>query len=78
MSNPKGHVKFDRYRDQIKMRSDRIDPYWSMTMDYDQVNYNPETLKTMDLDKVSPRKINEVYSKYPIRATMNLRVPQNN
>lgn len=63
MSNPRGHIRFDRYRDQYKTRADRIDPYWGMTLEYEDSPSNPEEKKhrppkTIDFDKTSDRKPN--------------------
>ena len=41
MSSPRGHIKFDRYRKQIKTRIDRSDPHWGMTINYEDTHNNP-------------------------------------
>ena len=54
MSTPKGHIKFDTFRDQITTRFDRVDPNWGMTINYEDLYTNPEmSSKTIDLGKVS-------------------------
>lgn len=77
MSNPKGHIKFDKYRSQIKTRIDRADPNWGMTINYEDTHANPEwedcpNYRTVSFEKMADRKINEVHSKYPLRQAMEL------
>lgn len=76
MSSPKGHIRFDHYRDQIATRSDRADPHWGMTLNYEDAQVPEWSSKTIDLSQVSGRKPNEVFSKYAIRQNMELRVPR--
>ena len=53
MSSPKGHVKFDTFKEQIATRYDRADPLWSMTISYDTEEQNPEhSSKTISFNKV--------------------------
>jgi hypothetical protein len=34
MRSPKGELRFDLYRDEIKTRVDRSDPNWLQNLDY--------------------------------------------
>jgi len=68
MERPKGNVKFDLYRDMVKVRCDRPDPVWNTKIEYD---ISPRAdYKTLDFDVISPRKMNEVKSKYPFRQNL--------
>ena len=82
MSKPKGDLRFDRYRSQIRTRLDREDPLWGMSINYEDSHENPEwensnKYQTVSFEKMMNRKPNEVYSKYAIRQAMNLNVPEN-
>lgn len=63
MSKPKGHLKFDRYREKIATRFDRADPHWGMTINYEDTHENPEwensvDYKTVSFDKHLDRQMN--------------------
>lgn len=79
MQSPRGHVRFDSFREKIAVRSDRSDPNWGMTLNYEHTHENPEwkNAKTIRMEKISERRLNEVYSKYPIRQSMSLVTPVN-
>ena len=78
MSNPKGYAKFDLFRDKIATRFDRLDPNWGMNLNYEDLYLNrKKDNKGVEMKKLTERKPNEVYSKYPIRQNMSFEVPKN-
>ena len=78
MSKPKGYMKFDKFREQITTRIDRLDPNWGMTLSYDKSDtYNPEdNHKLVHFSKTIDRQPNEVKNRYHIRQNMSLPTPQ--
>ena len=79
MRSPKGELRTNTFREQIKTRKDRADPHWMQTIQYER-NYGSIDAKnnaTIDFDQNLSRKINEVHSKYPIRQSMKPFVPMN-
>lgn len=68
---PNVYVKFASFRDRIATRYDRADPDWHLKMDTSDCRIEQKDL-SYDFKNYSPRKLNEVQSKYPIRASLNL------
>ena len=78
MSNPKGYAKFDLFRDKIATRFDRLDPNWGMNLNYEDLYINRKRQnRGVELKKMTERKPNEVYNKYPIRQNMSFEAPKN-
>ena len=78
MSNPRGYAKFDLFRDKIATRFDRVDPPWGMNLNYEDLYLNRKRdNRGVAMKKMTERKPNEVYSKYPIRQNMSLDIPNN-
>lgn len=68
---PRINVDFGTFRDKVATRYDRSDPDWHLRMDTSNQHIQDKDM-SYDFCHYSDRKINEVKSKYPHRASMNL------
>lgn len=79
LRSPRGEMRINSFREQIKTRKDRADPNWMQTIQYDP-NYDgkdPKRNQTIDYELTTNRQINEVHSKYPIRQSLKPYTPLN-
>ena len=66
-------MSFGKFKDSIATRYDRADPHWLLLMDQSGQQIEQKDL-SYDFDMHSPRKPNEVQSRYPFRQCMNFHI----
>lgn len=84
MRKPRGELRFNLFRNEIRTRVDRADPHWMQTLDYSpdiEMDASREKIKkisaTIDFNTHTNRKENFVHSSYPIRQSLKPCIPNN-